>query len=161
MSDSSIIRRPRAALVDLDNCISHDSWRQHLCEMHHPQPNDRYWAYHEECHHDLFMNRSIIDMLKRDYAIIIATSRPERVREKTEVWLRNNGIGHVMCLMRPDDNQEPSTILKARHLDAARKAGFYVHVAIDDRVDVLEMYADEGVPVVQRVFIHSQENRHP
>jgi len=36
-----------------------------------------------------------------------------------------------------------------------------VRYAIDDRVDILDMYADEGVSICRRIFINEPEVIHP
>jgi hypothetical protein len=149
-----------AAVVDLDNCISDDLWRHKFMELHLPMPNDRYAKYHEQCHFDTFLNRQAMRDLSWRYKIIIITSRPEAVRMQTEGWLRKWNIDTSLVLMRPDDNHEGSVDLKRKLLRSIPDT-FQVQHAIDDRVDILDMYADEGICRVQRVFIHTTEQAHP
>lgn len=149
-----------AAIVDLDNCISDDQWRlsfiNPLCE----QPNDRYWKYHERCDLDLHENRSIINRLQAYYKLIIFTSRPEIVRKKTERWLARYSIPNEYVFMRPDDNHMPSVELK-RLMLSLLPADYAPVTAIDDRRDVLDMYRDNGIRDVQRVFIYEPKVMHP
>lgn len=149
------------AFVDLDNCISDDKWRWPLFDLHLPKPNDRYWRYHDACEGDLHDNAHVIRELSARYDLCVATSRPEVVRHKTHNWLRKWNINTLQVFMRPNDNHEPSTVLKKRMLDWAREQGFDVQCAIDDRSDILDMYADEGVRICRRVFINTTEITHP
>lgn len=150
-----------AAFVDLDNCISNDKWRWPLFDLHLPMPNDRYWRYHDACEGDLHENGDIIRLLAPRYTLLVATSRPEVVRGKTMRWLGKWNVPVAKAYMRPNDNHEPSTVLKRRMLDQARLDGYDVHYAIDDRLDILDMYADEGVRICRRVFINQEEYTHP
>lgn len=152
-----------AVVVDLDNCISDDKWRWPLFDLHLPVINERYTRYHDVCDHDEHRNADVVRELNRMYSgrLIVFTSRPECVRGKTERWLRNWRVPYSALFMRPDDNHEPSTILKRRMLTEWLDKSYNVVHAIDDRVDILEMYADEGVRICQRVFIHEPEHTHP
>lgn len=149
------------AFIDLDNCISDDKWRWCLFDLHLPAPNDRYWRYHDACDGDLHLNSHVIRELRGRYDLVVATSRPEVVRHKTHHWLRKWGIPSLQVFMRPNDNHDPSPILKRKMLEMAREQGFDVQYAIDDRSDILDMYADEGVRMCRRVFINPAENIHP
>ena len=149
------------ALIDLDNCISDDRWRWPMFDLHLPIVNERYQRYHAACEADLHDNSHVIQRLRYRYDLIVATSRPESVRHKTQLWLRKWNIPTKRIFMRPDDNHQPSPTLKAWMLDQAREEGFNVHYAIDDRADILDMYADEGVRICRRVFINNIENIHP
>lgn len=143
----------RAAIIDLDNCISDDQWRLKYIEMHHEQPNDRYWEYHERCIGDVYLNRHIIDQLSETHCLLIFTSRPETVRFKTESWLNAARITYDLLYMRPIADHSPSVELK-RQMLARLPADYQVEVAIDDRQDVLEMYRQQGISVAQRIFIY-------
>lgn len=151
-----------AAAIDLDNCISDDKWRWPLFDLHKPVINERYTRYHEACDRDLHQNSFVLRELKRRYGrLIVFTSRPESVRHKTQRWLDKWNIPVTAMLMRPDDNHEPSTILKRRMLTEWLDKDFHIRHAIDDRVDILNMYSEEGVAIVQRVFINEPEIIHP
>lgn len=148
------------AVIDLDNCISEDKWRWPLFDLHLPIINDRYTRYHEACESDTYQNTHVIRDLARRHKLIVFTSRPESVRHKTQRWLNRWRVPVIGMFMRPNDNHEPSTILK-RSMLLALPSHLKVRYAIDDRVDILDMYADEGVNTCQRVFIHEPEIKHP
>lgn len=148
------------AIVDLDNCISDDKWRWNMFDMHLPLPNDRYSRYHDACESDAHANANVIRDLSRRYKLIVFTSRPECVRHKTQRWLNRWRIPNVGMFMRPNDNHEPSVPLK-RQMLLALPHHIRPRYAIDDRVDILDMYADEGVSICQRVIINNPEHTHP
>lgn len=153
-------READVAVIDLDNCISDDKWRWPLLDLHLPLPNERYARYHDACDRDMHANEHVVRELSRRFKIIVFTSRPECVRYKTQRWLNRWRIPNIGLFMRPDDNHEPSVLLK-RQMLLALPPHLKVRYAIDDRVDILDMYADEGVFTCQRVFIHEPEDVHP
>jgi len=148
-----------AAIIDLDNCISDDKWRWPLFDLHLPLPNDRYTRYHEACSLDLFRNEQVIRDLSWRYKLVVFTSRPESVRTKTRQWLDFWKVPAVQLLMRPENNHEGSVVLKERMLHNLDPM-FDVQYAIDDRSDILAMYADNGVRICRRVFINETEIVH-
>lgn len=148
------------AIIDLDNCISDEKWRQHLCQLDLFKPNDRYWAYHEACPRDTRQNAHVVEELARNYTLVVFTARPECVRRKTERWLKKWNVPYDLLCMRPNDNHEPSVPLK-RQMLLTLPAEYDVQYAIDDRMDVLDMYADEGVRVCRRVSVNPMEIEHP
>ena len=148
------------AFVDLDNCISDDKWRWELFDLHLPIINERYQRYHEACESDLYQNSFIIRELAQKASIIIATARPESVRIKTQRWLNRWRVPHIRLLMRPNNDHRSSIPLK-RDMLRSLPEGFKVRYAIDDRIDILDMYADEGVSICRHVSINQPEIQHP
>lgn len=147
------------SVIDLDNCVSDDKWRWPLFDLHLERPNDRYARYHEACESDEYRHDNVIRTLARDTDLIVFTSRPECVRIKTNRWLNRWRVPFLGILMRPNDNHDPSVILKRKMLDALPKH-FHVVRAIDDREDILDMYASNGIET-QQVIIHEPEVQHP
>jgi hypothetical protein len=148
------------AIIDLDNCISEDKWRWNMFDLHLPIINERYQRYHEACETDLYCNADVIRDLARHHHLIVFTSRPESVRVKTQRWLNRWRIPNIGLFMRPNNNHEPSVPLK-RSMYLALPPQLKVRSAIDDRQDILDMYAGEGVANCQRIFIHEPEIIHP
>lgn len=132
-------------IVDLDNCISDDKWRVPLIcaekDLHDPE---RYYKYHSKCGFDDAKNEWLWRGV--DYDVIIFTSRPDDYRSETLEWLKANGVKHKGLYMRPAKNFAPCVELKRTFLRNA--AYFYgrerILKCVDDRDDVLEMYAAEG-----------------
>lgn len=149
-----------AAIIDLDNCVSDDAWRLPLIQHYHSKPNDRYWAYHSKCDLDVHGNAKIIADLRANYHLLVFTSRPEAVRDKTEDWLQRHDIPHDLLYMRPDSNHLPSVEMKRLMLKWL-PAEYRVEHAIDDRHDILDMYRAEGIQITRRVFIYEPEIIHP
>jgi len=146
------------AIIDLDNCISDEKWREHLCEMHHPNPNDRYWNYHAACGGDQPANIELVNALARNHFIFIFTSRPEVARTDTVLWLHKHRIPYMKLCMRSNTSIETSVEVKRKMLLAIPE-GFKAFCAIDDRQDILDMYASYGI-FTRRVFIHEPEINH-
>lgn len=82
--------------------------------------------------------------LSENYPIFICTGRPEKFRERTEVWLTNNNIPYNQIWMRPDNNTEPDAIVKKRMLDAIQRTCNIVAV-FDDRDKVVNMWRENGI----------------
>jgi hypothetical protein len=150
-----------ACIIDLDNCVSNDFWRQCRIQYHHPKPNDRYWEYHDACHLDLPGQSQLtrVRELSRNYRLLVFTARPEVVREKTRKWLNKWGIPHDGLYMRPDNDHRGSVDLKRAMLKWV--PDFQIEYAVDDRQDILDMYLSMGVPRVERLFIVEQGDNHP
>lgn len=157
----SLLKRD-VAIIDLDNCISDDKWRWSLFDLHRPIINERYERYHEACESDSYSNSDVIKSLARQFTLVAFTARPESVRIKTRRWLNRWRVPAAGLFMRPNDNHESSVNLKREMLNELRTdTGLKIFYAIDDRVDILDMYADEGVNICQRVFINEPEIAHP
>ncbi len=153
--------RVKAAVLDLDNCISDEAWREHLFELHHENPNDRYHKYHDMCLGDHIRNFDVVqELVHSNHAIIIFTARPEIVRAKTVFWLSIYGIHPVLLKMRGHDDTRGSVALK-REMLMELPEYYEVKVAIDDRQDILDMYAQEGIADTRRIFIHEPKVKHP
>lgn len=147
------------AVIDLDNCISDEGWRHH----HAISNAEHHWDhYHRECYRDRPANLHIVKQLVTNgYEIVVFTARPTYYMDETVSWLNEHSINFKRLYMRPMHNFESSVAVKKLMLDQLR-AEFgqdCVKVALDDRLDILEMYADSGVPVCWRVFIHPPEVR--
>jgi hypothetical protein len=91
----------------------------------------------------------IYSALVRDgYDIIICSGRPEKCREATEEWLRNNNIVAKKIYMRPDGDDRNDAIIKREFLDDIVKK-YYVRAVFDDRDRVVKMWRDAGLTCLQ------------
>jgi hypothetical protein len=145
------------AIIDLDNCVSNDFWRLSKIDLSHEVVNDRYWDYHEACDKDVpgQVQLMYVRQLAKNYRLLVFTSRPSCVREKTERWLRKWGIPYERLYMRADDDHNSSVNVKLGFYKMA-KLDFdpcEIEVAIDDREDILSLYRELGIPRVERIFI--------
>jgi len=150
-------------IIDLDGCISDDRWRRNLI-----QPSligqARFDAYHDLCHKDLALN---LNAVIPGHAIIVITGRPTRVRERTEVWLREvAGLQISLMIMRNDDETKPAPDLKRMMVSWLFDANLYgflpeqVVSAIDDRADVVELYRRDFGLNSRVVRIGDEEHEH-
>lgn len=129
-------------IVDLDNCISNDCWRQEAIKRDTLDFAKRYEVYHSLMPFDLFHNRHLVDRSNDGYKNVINTGRPERYRAMTETWLKRNDIDFLYLIMRPDSALHiPTVLVKEQNLIALlQRTEDYVVSAYDDRHDVIEMY---------------------
>lgn len=81
----------------------------------------------------------------------IWTARPDRTRADTEAWLAKHQIRYDKLRMAPKfTNLQDAVDLKRGW---TKEVGINsVAVAIDDRIEMIEMYKEEGVPRVWHVI---------
>lgn len=144
------------AIIDLDGCISDDRWRRHFIDEAAGNPDDKYKQYHAACGKDTPANLAVVRSLARRYTIVVFTARPIEHKEVTWEWLHKHNVPAQAMYMRPTGNHMTSVDLKQQML---LQLDEHVQFAIDDRSDVLEMYANNGVPICQRIFIPQEEVR--
>lgn len=132
----------KVVILDLDGTISNDSRRLPLIDHSAPDP----WRnYHEHCHEDPLINEHLLDT---QHAIAIFTARPKYTMDQTRSWLAKNGVRFSWLYMREEGCLLPSKVLKKKFLDHLRIAHGVrdVVAAYDDREDVCQMFAREGIP---------------
>jgi hypothetical protein len=142
-----------AVIFDIDNCLSNDEHRIPLIDWSASNPEQRYAAYHAACDQDAVGN---MDVFARactgQRKIVFFTARPNKVRAKTEAWIRAKLVGEVQpftLVMRNDGDHSPSVHLKSKMLIDYRSINNPdredVVAAYDDREDIVEMYRAFGV----------------
>lgn len=98
-------------VFDLDGTLADNRHREHLLAGESPQ-----WdAFFEACDQDKLVVpiANIAQcMWVHGHRIVVLTGRPESVRNKTSMWLTDNGVPYHKLLMRPDGDYRPSTDLK-------------------------------------------------
>jgi hypothetical protein len=132
-------------ILDLDNCISNDGWRQHwLGDTNSFSRNKKLEAYHSGCGIDDFNWYPDIPFPEN---VVIFTGRPIKYILATKLWLAKNNINTDLVYMRPNGNKMPSHILKMHFLKMFLEAnpGAVIDMAYDDRAIVLEMYKKQGI----------------
>lgn len=116
-------------------------------------------AFHDACDKDTVIEpvRQItrcIDTRHQDgpntKRIEIWSGRCESVREKTEVWLRDNQIYYEALRMRPTGDSTPDDQLKERWLDELYEDTKWgrrhpVEYVFDDRPKVIRMWRRRGI----------------
>jgi len=143
-------------LIDIDNCISDDTWRRHLIL---PRPEDgsnppsRFHEYHCKAHWDAIRNKEHLrDDLAKDSHLIIVTARPIQYRPWLDIWLRKHALYPMHILMRNNHDCRPSVLVKRDMVSWLLDPNMYavekeqITEAIDDRLDIVEMYRSLGIP---------------
>jgi len=133
-------------IFDLDGTLALNEHRQHFVKG---PKGDRDWdGFFDACGQDE-PNAPIIDTLKiliENHHVEIWTGRIERVKVKTKIWLRNQGLGRVPLRMRPEGEHCPDTELKQRWID---EASLNITMAFDDRDSVVAMWRANGIVCCQ------------
>ena len=133
-------------ILDLDGCIADDRWRLSQIDR---DADDPYKHYADGCLSDPLIN-SPIARLADDYEIIIFTARSVVSKKDTLKWLREVAfIEPYVIYMRPEGCKLSSPALKAAYLMRLISRGIKVDrdiaFAVDDRLDVLDMYRTHGL----------------
>lgn len=136
-------------ILDLDNCISDDSWR--IPKINWKKTgNARYEDYHLLCGFDRFVNFRLIHS---GHTNIILTGRPVLVRGITEEWLARAGVPYAVLLMRNNDCELRSAEVKREMLRWL--PAFYditlsqIVDAHDDHQEIVDMYVSNGIRAIK------------
>jgi phosphoglycolate phosphatase-like HAD superfamily hydrolase len=137
-------------IFDIDGTLADNSHRQHLIK-------EAGWdAFFDECDKDQPIKhiQHVIYALEGQgrSQIIFVTGRPERVREKTRVWL-DDCYGFYpdreSLLMRADGDHRPDHVVKEEILDRLIQDGRKPDMVFDDRNEVVKMWRRRGIPCLQ------------
>lgn len=136
----------KVVIFDLDNCISDDRWRRHHIKRQDVPARNRYHDYHSLMGFDCPRNLHLL-LKHGDAQIVIFTGRPEAYRAVTLEWLHRNNINFKMLFMRANFDHRPNPEVKRRHLKALLLSVWKEDIvcAYDDRLDVVEMYREQGI----------------
>jgi phosphoglycolate phosphatase-like HAD superfamily hydrolase len=139
--------RPTAYIFDVDGTLANvDPY------LHYVRGSNRdYEAFHEASI-DALPNVDVVEMLNNavadQHAIIVVTSRKDRWRGLTSLWLmKNNLISHAL-FMRSDEDNRPDYEVKKDILDKIDKHWKVVH-AIDDNPNVIRLWEDNNIPTTK------------
>ncbi|WP_368861178.1 hypothetical protein [Frankia sp. AgB32] len=94
----------------------------------------------------------LVRRLALDHEVVWLTGRPERSREATSRWLREQGLPSGELRMRPDDDRRPARVFKRaelRELGANRQ----VAVVVDDDPAVVDLLRADGWPVLRAQWL--------
>jgi len=133
-------------ICDIDGTIADNKHREHLIK-------EAGWdAFFDACDKDKPIEhmRILLAALCEYEEIVYVTGRPERVREKTILWLNRHGFteGYAMY-MRPNGDHRPDHVLKKELLEDLKVEGFEPIMSFDDRQQVVDMWREMGVPCAQ------------
>ena len=145
-------RNQKFAVWDLDNCLANDEARLALIKWDQTHPDARYDAYHAAAHKDPVGNRNTFEAINQMARPLFLTSRPEKYRVQTALWLKNNfDLDDAVIFMRPDDDTRSSVDLKRAMLGYGMAAMLRFYgartciAAFDDREDIVDMYRQAGL----------------
>ena len=135
--------KPTAYIFDVDGTLANvDPY------LHHVRgPNRDYNAFHEASI-DALPNIEVVQMLNNAvsdrHSILIVTSRKEKYRGLTSMWLAKNNIRSHALFMRADDDSRPDYEAKKDMLDKINILWDVLH-AVDDNPNVIKLWEDHGI----------------
>lgn len=139
--------RPTAYIFDVDGTLANvDPY------LHHVRgPNRDYEAFHSASI-DALPNVDVLLMLNNAvsdrHAILVVTSRKEKWRGLTSMWMAINNIRSHALFMRADEDNRPDYEVKKDILDKIEKHWKVVH-AIDDNPNVIRLWEENGIPTTK------------
>ncbi len=139
--------KPEAHIYDVDGTLANvDPY------LHYVRGSNRdYRAFHEASI-DALPNTEVVEMLNNTVAdqcaVIIVTSRKEKYRALTSMWLAKNNIRSHALFMRADNDDRPDYEAKKDMLDKITKLWNVTH-AIDDNPNVIRLWQDNNIPTTK------------
>jgi beta-phosphoglucomutase-like phosphatase (HAD superfamily) len=142
-------QKPKAVVWDLDGTLSDDRARAHYVEVEQGRARD--WeSYFDAIDQDppIAASMEILQAMRAHGSrVVFLTGRPDYTREKTEKWLRANGLDEYdRLVMRPAGERRPAGYFKAEAVAALREE-YELVCAFEDRIDVADALRLAGVPV--------------
>lgn len=139
--------KPTAHIYDVDGTLANVDPYLHLVRG----PNKDYDAFHEASI-DALPNIEVIEMLNNSvsdgHAILIVTSRKEKWRGLTSMWLAKNDARSHALFMRSDDDHRPDYEVKKDILDKISKHWDVIH-AVDDNPNVINLWEENKIPTTK------------
>ena len=80
--------------------------------------------------------------------VLVVTSRKEKWRSLTSLWMAKNDIGHHALYMRSDNDNRPDYETKKDILIKIKKCWDVVH-AVDDNPNVIKLWKEYGIPTTK------------
>lgn len=129
---------PKAVICDIDGTLAH---------MKDRSPYD--WSRVGEDEVDPNI-KNLLNTVKDKYVIILVSGRDEVCREKTEKWLRENGIPHhAILFMRSENDNRKDTVIKRELFENYIRDYYNIQFVLDDRNQVVEMWRSLGLKCLQ------------
>lgn len=146
MSDHTL---PRAVVWDLDGTLADDRARAHFVEVEQGRKRD-WQSYFDAIEEDapIAASMELLQALRaHGVRIVYLTGRPEFTRERTERWLKANGLAEYdRLVMRPDGERRHAGEFKVDEIRRLR-GEYELICAFEDRIDVAEHLRQSGLPV--------------
>jgi hypothetical protein len=135
--------KPKAHIYDVDGTLANVDPYLHYVRG----SNKDYDAFHEASI-DALPNIEVLEMLNNsvsdEYSVIIVTSRKEKYRGLTSMWLAKNKIVSHALFMRADNDNRPDYEAKNDMLDKITELWDVTH-AIDDNPNVIRLWEDNNI----------------
>lgn len=138
----------KTVIFDIDGTIADLDHRLH----HIANFPKNYDKFYDECDRDAPIEPVIslmIDMFARGYKVLLVSGRTDRVRGKTEEWLRRHMIPFADLHMRKDGDWRSDVIVKSEILDQLLAQGHKIAFVVDDRTSVVNMWRERGLTCLQ------------
>lgn len=87
--------------------------------------------------------------LANDDFIVLLSGRDEEYRPQTEAWLARHAVPYDELWMRPAGDRRRDDIVKAELFDEHVRHRYRVHVSLDDRDRVVDLWRRMGLPTWQ------------
>jgi hypothetical protein len=135
--------KPSAYIFDVDGTLANvDPY------LHYVRGSDRdYNAFHEASIGAL-PNVEVVEMLNNAvsdcHAILVVTSRKEKYRGLTSMWMALNNVRSHALFMRSDEDNRPDYEVKKDILDKINKHWTVLH-AVDDNPNVIRLWEENGI----------------
>lgn len=138
------------AVIDVDGVVADVRHR-----LHHLDSRPKDWAaFFAAAAADPPLAEGVerVRALATDHEVVYLTGRPEHLRQTTERWLDDHGIGGHRVLMRRRGDFRPA---RAAKLDELRRLarGREVALVLDDDPDVCATLRAAGWPVEQATWV--------
>ena len=139
--------KPIAYIFDVDGTLANVDPYLHLVRG----SNRDYDAFHKASI-DALPNIEVVEMLNDavadKFAVLIVTSRKEKYRGLTSLWLERNNLRSHALFMRADDDNRPDYEAKKDMLDKITEHWEVFH-AVDDNPNVIRLWEDNGIPTTK------------
>jgi len=139
--------RPTAYIFDVDGTLANVDPYLHFVRG----SNRDYDAFHEASI-DAMANLEVVEMLNNavsdQHSILVVTSRKEKYRGLTSMWLAKNNIRSHGLFMRSDNDNRLDYEAKKDMLDKISKLWRVVH-AVDDNPNVIKLWKDNNIPTTK------------
>ncbi len=149
----------KAIIFDIDGTLANIDHRAHFVEGSNPDW-DRFYEsmYRDDPIESGVMILQALDQYIKQHdlsiEIFLFTGRPERYREITQKWFRDNtnidsSIYFSNLWMRPNDNFDPDVELKMDWYEILSDNGYDFVMVFDDRKSVVDAWRDIGIQCYQ------------
>lgn len=138
----------RAAIIfDIDGTLADHSHRRHFVEKRPKDFKSFREAEHLDEPHAAILE--LLDILGRQYTILLCSGRVESSRAVTEQWLSKHDVPHARLFMRQDGDFRPDYVIKEEMLNDIISQEYEPWLVIDDRSSVVKMWRSRGLTCLQ------------